>query len=757
MYPSVDMQMKGNYSQLATYLENRFKASSSINTSDPNYIRDRKLLCEAYFVLKKYDKLFSCIDQLKIDLGDEAYLLRATAYIELGDYDKAIEAAEKQYEEFNKEEPVKIYGPAIQMYLAMKKGREMKILETLALAHGLKGNHDEAVKYVTMLENIIVPGSEAVTARQRMSLSDYQRIPSIVSAFYLKETSEHRLAKIYMAMSDYQKSLALSERNLTYSSIEGGRDTSNTLPWEFIYAKSLFETGHYNDAKKAYDELLKKPQTKDNGEVYWVLLYDRGKIAENEGNLKDAEDLYAKSIEVIEQQRFTINTEVGKIGFVGDKQTVYHNMIKVLFQTKQYESAFEYVERAKSRALVDVLAAKKDFALKKGNEQDIRNALAMNDSTEYQLIMQGETVTDKNKIRSLLIKAREDLKAKSPELASLVTVTFRPITDLQSLIPKEEALIEYYYRDNDMYAFILSDGTLKTVKLDSKGLADDVQAFRKLIDTPSSAPFMDTSRKLYKRLFQPLESSLNKKNLIIVSHGVLHYLPMNALHDGNSYLIDRYSIRMMPSTSAMKYLEQGKKAKMGGVLIFGNPDLSDTKYDLEYAQKEATEIARIRPQSKVLVRKEATEEALRNYGKDYGYIHFATHGQFNPDTPLKSALLLAPAAKYNGMLTADKLYSLNLDTDLVTLSACETGMSKIASGDDLVGLTRGFLYAGSNSIVASLWKVDDLATSQLMALFYTELDKSNKREALRAAQIETKKKYSHPYYWASFQLTGSAN
>ena len=109
------------------------------------------------------------------------------------------------------------------------------------------------------------------------------------------------------------------------------------------------------------------------------------------------------------------------------------------------------------------------------------------------------------------------------------------------------------------------------------------------------------------------------------------------------------------------------------------------------------------------------------------------------------------------MLTVDKIYSLNLDAELVTLSACETGLSEIANGDDLVGLTRGFLYAGSSSIVASLWKVDDLATGELMTCFYSELNKANKREALRTAQLETKKKYAHPYYWASFQLTGNAN
>jgi CHAT domain-containing protein len=213
---------------------------------------------------------------------------------------------------------------------------------------------------------------------------------------------------------------------------------------------------------------------------------------------------------------------------------------------------------------------------------------------------------------------------------------------------------------------------------------------------------------------------------------------------------------MMPSASALKYLSKGKARKSGGVLIFGNPDLGDARLDLAYAEREARDVANLRPNSKVFVRKEATETALREYGGSYSYLHFATHGQFNPEFPLQSALLLTPDSHYNGMLSVNKIYSLNLALDLVTLSACETGLSKIANGDDLVGLTRGFLYAGSSSIVASLWKVDDIATAELMTRFYTELERTDKREALRTAQLETRKKYPHPYYWASFQLTGSA-
>jgi CHAT domain-containing protein len=100
---------------------------------------------------------------------------------------------------------------------------------------------------------------------------------------------------------------------------------------------------------------------------------------------------------------------------------------------------------------------------------------------------------------------------------------------------------------------------------------------------------------------------------------------------------------------------------------------------------------------------------------------------------------------------------MNLDADLITLSACETGLGKIANGDDVVGLTRGFLYAGGRSIVASLWSVADMATAELMKTFYRNLATLGKSEALRQAQIATRESFPHPFYWAAFQLTGRAN
>lgn len=749
--------LNSQFYQSAQYFE------KNLSTESAN-LDDLYFYCLSLYEIKNYEKFSNCHDTFFPRSGEadtinrtsrdailaEIHSFKARNMIDLGADSDDIKKEIDYSLALLKKAPTNFHNGY--------KIAEIHVYETAGIFAAIKGDHSTALDYISKIKTVtsmaefqLRPIKNAAIAGIYFILKDYGNAKKVI---------EEYSGSAFFAFAQAIETMMVFPLLVHYADV--GPDTSldawterGTLLSEFMVSKILFETGKHDEAKKGYEKLLSQKMSANYERLHWTSLADLASIYKKEGRQKESIKSLEQAVSLIENQRKSIFSEGSKIGFVGDKQAVYHDLIQALYEDKQYEKAFEYVERAKSRALVDLLASKKDFAYRGGKEQEIRALLDTNDSAETQIALQDISV-DKAKTRSVQIRTREDLRNKAPELASLVTVTYQPISELLSQISTDEALIEYYYRDRNMYAFILSNGKLQTVKLDGEGLTEDVQSFRKLIDASGSTQFMDMSRKLYKRLFQPLESTLNKRNLIIVSHGALHYLPMNALHDGSGYLIDLYSIRMMPSASAMKYLREKKATKEGGILIFGNPDLGDPKYDLEYAQKEAMEVAKIRLQSKVFIRKEATEGTLRKYCKDYSYLHFATHSQFDPNAPLKSALLLAPDSKYNGILSVDKLYSLNIDADLVTLSACETGLSKIANGDDLVGLTRGFLYAGSSSIVASLWKVDDRATAELMTRFYKELLKNDKLEALREAQLETKKKYPHPYYWASFQLTGNA-
>ena len=738
LVPKADrLASSARYAELETYLEDQAKTNPNFGT------KELFLLCAAYFNLKEYNKLFPCLDRLqaRIDQGKRIALgfdisampavVRAQANLDFGNYAGAVAQATKAYE--------------IVQQRHLSPWMKIQALGTLALAKALQEERASGEKYARMLGEMA--HKEA-------------------NNFVLKTDILNGQARVYMALGDFQRSLATIKQDeagarerqaAMASTVEIGAISAqdelfafSQLPKAFILNKSLYETGQVQKAKAGYDKLLAHPQTKNNGDIYWLILFDRGKIAQAEGKSQEAIDFYRRAIEVIERQRSTINTEASKIGFVGNKQQVYHALVAALFAAGQPAAAFEYIERSKSRALVDLLAAKKDFAAPQAEQQQVNALLIELDNQEAQARVKKAGAARSSRA----IQVKQKLQAVAPELASLVTVAPVEAAKIQSLLQPDEALVEYYYGDNDLYAFVVTRKAVKGFKLNGSHLLADVRQLRVALEQPQSQAYVTPAQKLYTRLITPLKPALTQKKLVIVAHGALHYLPFNALMTGNENLLDRYILRQLPSASVLQFLKTRTTLPARSVLALGNPDLGNPKYDLKCAQDEAEAIAKDFPRAKLLVRKEATKTAFKTLGPQFSYLHFATHGRFDPDRPLHSGLVLAKDAQSNGFLSLGELYSLRLHADLVTLSACDTGLGKIRNGDDVVGLTRGFLYAGSNTIVASLWEVDDQATSYLMQQFYANLRTKNKGEALRQAQLATRKKYHHPYYWAAFQLTG---
>ncbi len=784
----VRLMMAAKYAELEQLAEKEIAADPKQPTYKLAY------LCIAYGKLKRYNKLFPCLDRVEANIkqGDVGLMnfdelmkgnplmgglaafgsvfiggpkrlesdatpwvsvLRAEAYAELRDYDKAIEAAKR-----------------VEAAIPDNMERQFWRIQAniaLGLTHALAGKKAEAEKYAAVLEDISTSYPYTGLATEKVT----------------------GMAKIYLALGDYKKAYdalrsdtpGLGNALLAFGDALGGAMsgmggesmfTYTELPKQFMAIKTQYEVGEVEKAKEGYDKLLAMQRVRANGEIYWIILYDRGRIAYSEGKLDQAIEFWQKAVEVIEQQRSTINTEASKIGFVGDKQAVYQRLIGALFSAQRLPEAFDYLERSKSRALVDMLASKTDFSVQGADKSKVQALLAQAANSEIDARAQdgsapsapataaapnGQRGMGEGQRNLVALPAAREIAQDAPELASLISVTSTPIAEIQSQIAVDEALIEYYYDDKALFAFVLTRDGLQGAKLDAGSIDADARALRDALDEPGSERYLPVARRLYASLIKPLAGMIGARTkLVIVSHGALHYVPFAALHDGQHFLIENTSLRLLPSASVVKYLRTQKAPKPAGILAFGNPDLGDARYDLHFAEEEAKAIVQTVPQSRALLRKDATLSALREYASGFNYLHFATHGQFDADAPLNSALLLAKDASGENLLTVNKLYSMRLDTDLVTLSACETGLGRIANGDDVVGLTRGFLYAGASSIVASLWKVDDQATAELMNQFYLGLKDKDKREALRQAQLATRQKFPHPFFWAAFQVTGNA-
>jgi len=733
----------GRFDELQKLLEQE-EAQHPLNT------RDRHGLCYAYSKTKNYNKLLLCLDKLaeNVKKGDRRtrlfglddatptiYIMRADALIELGQYSAAAAEAQKGLDWLKKED-------------SDDKDMEINCLAALSLASTLGGKRAEGEKFATELGkvNVSVP------------YSDYANAKAMA------------LGRVYMALGDFQKALDGIHSDSTFklksfldNLVSGAffRGVNNwawaELPRGFMINKALLETGKLGEAKAGFDELLKIPQIRENGEIYWLLLNDRGRIAEQENQQDTALDFYKQAVDVIESQRSTIHTEANKIGFVGDKQAVYGRLVALLFRAQRHAEAYEYMERAKSRALVDLLANKHDFAVPPLAAKQVSILLASYRAADSEALAQmpiDMSVSTASEQRNLVIKKGEELSRIAPELASLVSVTSVPLKEILERLLPNEAIVEYYFHEKDLYAVTLSDAGVRAAKINSSGLEERIRLFRNQIEQRDEYA-VKQAQALYDLLLRPLENDLGDRDLLIVPHGMLHYVPFAALHDGKDYLVQRRAMRYLPSSSVLKYLKPLRTKLPDTILVFGNPDIGDQQYDLPNAETEARMVATMLPGSELLVRGKASESAFRQFAPNFHYLHIASHGEFNAENALESRLLLSKSATDDGSLTVGELYNINLDVDLVTLSACETGLGKVLNGDDLVGLTRGFLYAGSSNVVSSLWQVEDLATSELMKSFYTNMKNSMpKRDALRQAQLDTRKEFPHPFFWAAFFLTG---
>jgi CHAT domain-containing protein len=206
----------------------------------------------------------------------------------------------------------------------------------------------------------------------------------------------------------------------------------------------------------------------------------------------------------------------------------------------------------------------------------------------------------------------------------------------------------------------------------------------------------------------------------------------------------------------MQFIFEKRHPQADSLLAFANPDALGAPH-LSYAVEEAQAVAALY-RTQPFVGEEATEGQFKARAGRYGLVHVAAHSDYSPHSPLFSAILLAEDESEDGRLETHEVFNLDLpQTDLVVLSACETHLGELSSGDELVGLERAFVRAGSPSLLTTLWPVDDAATAELMKRFYTHLRAGvPKAEALRLAQMETRKEHLEPYYWAGFMLVGDA-
>jgi CHAT domain-containing protein/lipopolysaccharide biosynthesis regulator YciM len=474
---------------------------------------------------------------------------------------------------------------------------------------------------------------------------------------------------------------------------------------------------------------------------------------------------YKKAIDNIESTRALLESEELRSSYFDDKRATYGSMIVAQLRTKNPAEAFNYSERARSRAFLDILGSKVQLA-RSGTLLEHERALQARISVlQAMMAGQGPDASEGPRLRQEVEEAQKayadfltQVRKENKEQASLINVEPLNLKQVQELLDPGVTMLEYFVVRGAVLLWVVEKERIRFVNIPiaRTDLVSKVTSFRDTVyQIGEKEKFRGISQELYRLLVEPALPHIRGKEVLVVPHDVLHYLPFQALlSDKDRYLIREYPVYYLSSASLMQFTHEKRRAGGERALIMGNPSLGDEAYNLRFAEREAKEVASVYPKSEVYLKAEANKPRAVSLSPKNDVLHFAVHAELDETDPMGSALLLAAEGKDDGRLRVGEIFALDLKAGMVVLSACETGLGKLSNGDELIGLTRAFIYAGTPSIVTTLWRVNDRSSYELMREFYRHLKTGKKAEALRQAQLTTMKEFPEPFYWAAYQLTG---
>lgn len=530
---------------------------------------------------------------------------------------------------------------------------------------------------------------------------------------------------------------------------------------------------------EALDELRKAEalllETGDP-DLLWQIRYSVGRVEEARGRLEAAAVAMTQAVERIEGVRARLAEERFRAGYLQDKHQVYVDLVRLQLELNRPKAAFRTAERLRAQSYrrlydqgvtvtLDPAEQRHETALRErirqlqralGEERENANKrqAAINTFSSELLVAQRkyEALLDDRRSRSFT----NDVSGRIPDVASV-----------RRRLDDGELLVEYVVGRDLLMLFAINRDGLFTASnaLSRDNLRSRVELLRDLIGRPVDDRWKKPANSLSEVLVAPLTDLgllEDTHTLYVVPHGYLNYVPFSVLASesggGLSPLLDRMTVIYLPTAAVLADPAVNRTNDISLLAVApGNSRL-------QFAPDEAASVNRLyAPNSRLLVGDMATESRFKEMANRYQILHVATHSEFNRLNPMFSALHLEPDDQNDGRLEVHEVLRLQLSADLVTLSACDTGLGSgfftdVPAGDEFVGLTRAFLSVGTNNVIASLWEVDDRSSVELMTRFYRTLRQtdSSKQDALLAAQriLRQTKDYEHPYYWAPFVLFG---
>ncbi len=591
----------------------------------------------------------------------------------------------------------------------------------------------------------------------------------------------------------------------------------------------MVRTKHYEDALRYAHQLESGfgPHWYATQERPWETLTDYGEMHEGLQQYTHAFDYFDRAIDELEERRANLSSDEMKsaIGTGKGIRYLYFYAARAALQAGLPEKGLQYIERNKARALIDLVTdnqvrtySKDDGIRQKWQGQQAQMALLKNllaQARRQQQPDQGRITGLQHKIANLQHQLN-NLEAQLPDRQQRFFNTAAQqsvsIDDISKSLSGNTLLVSYFLLSESLLIWAIDHTGLRKAlhltDIDDKGINRVISQFHQACQQRKNI-WRELSQKLSDQLLQPIAPLLTSyDHLLIVPQGRMHKLPFQALLWEGQPLFQRFQISTLPACSLTTLLQPSKSERPPSVLAIGNPanmsyrpDFSEEEaaaYDPLYgAEIEASYVADQFSGSTLLLGEAATQEEVLKHIARHPLLLFATHGILSESAPLNSSILLS-----NGdALSLYELMGLDLDADLVALSACETALGEITGGDDVIGLSRGLFAAGARATLVSLWPVPDLTTSLFMTSFFERYKKTGSfSSALQQTQkyiysldaggaqkafVEVEKgvdrmiveqniaigaetrgrlkagataaqsvDYSHPYYWGAFQLVG---
>jgi len=681
-------------------------------------------------------------------------------------------------------------------------------LANLGVVCALRKDHARALAYFDQARKIF----DMTQDRKQSAIAVFNAAAVLVEQDKLKEAGE----RLDAAAADFEK--------LNYA--EG-------LAWcKLVRGEIEKRKGQLKGAQLLFKQAL---EICSKLEMPEVACQCRGALAgtlAQEGKAQEAIVLYAATVDQLEKLRRNVGTFQLASAFLAKSSDVYHSVVNLLAERSRDEPpagalAYRYLEMGRARSFIDMLV-ESGIDIRTGADPELlrqeKFLLARISSISSTILTELRAGSPPEHIQALREKLQStetdyhrlqiELKEKCPEYARLYYPEPLTAEQVQQMLEPDAALLEYSVSKDQCYLFALTRGDLQVFPLPPEAeIRRATEKFRELLLNRGSRGYSEQAWRLYEMLISPAESLLDgKKNIIIVPDGPLHHLAFECMLTEQTdradfsrlpYLLRRAAVTYAPSATALAEIGRRQKQQAANekqMLICADPDygidggevhqtmrharnLRNTLVRLPYSALEAKNLSSIFKPGDVLVldRASASEDRLKTMDLSaFRYVNFATHAFLDEEYPQFSSIVLAQGqGEEDGFLQIQEIFNLKLNARLVTLSACSTACGELLNGEGVVGLSRAFFYAGTPSVVASLWNVNDASTAKLMTELFTSIKSRGlaPSDALRQAKLsmidaaspasfslvpakqtspslDTGGSYAHPYYWAAFVMIG---